>query len=187
MSRVAIYTASLFVFIGVTALTLSSIIIPRWTSYEDTSIPINYYYGLHKRCTSAGDCAHFPSYADCHGTDRYFCSMWRSTAWLMSFTLVIEGMNIVAFIVILAGGPVKRMNGWRMLGVLLLLNAIIQGAATSLVQYLYDYDDRFFVGWSLGISWVLATVSWVITVILAGIVVVGGWYLPPEGGYEFLK
>lgn len=50
--------------------------------------------------------------------------MWRSTAWLMSFTLVIEGMNIVAFIVILAGGPVKRMNGWRMLGVLLLLNGM---------------------------------------------------------------
>lgn len=64
---------------------------------------------------------------------------------------------------------------------------IIQCIAASLVNYLYDYDDRFFVGWKLDLSWVLATVSWGVTALLAVFISMAGWFLPPEGGYELLK
>lgn len=64
---------------------------------------------------------------------------------------------------------------------------VVQCAAASLVNYLYDYDDRFFVGWKLDLSWILATVSWSLMGLLAAFIPVAGWFLPPEGGYELLK
>jgi hypothetical protein len=57
----------------------------------------------------------------------------------------------------------------------------------ALVAYLYDYDDRFFVGWTLDLSWVMTVVSWSVMVVLAGFVSMAGWLMPPEDGYEFLK
>lgn len=42
----------------------------------------------------------------------------------MTFALVLEGMNLVAFIIILAGGRVKKEQGWRMLCFLLGINGI---------------------------------------------------------------
>lgn len=42
----------------------------------------------------------------------------------MSFALVLQGMNMVAFAVILAGGRAKRENGWKMLSLLLAINGI---------------------------------------------------------------
>jgi len=105
----------------------------------------------------------------------------------MAFALVLEGMNMVAFIVILAGGRAKRENGWKMISLLLLVNVAVQCVAVSLVTYLYDYDDRFFEGWKLDLSWIMATVSWCVTVLLAAFISISGWLLPPEGGYELLR
>ena len=50
--------------------------------------------------------------------------------------------------------------------------------------YLYDHDNRFFVGWALDKSWILCTVSWIV-LLLNGIGVTAAAYLlAPEDDYE---
>jgi hypothetical protein len=83
---------------------------------------ITYTYGLHRRCSSTtGECTRFPTYEDCHGTDRYFCSIWRSVGFLMSFSVVLEGAILLAFVTILMSGRKSRESGWKILSFLLLL------------------------------------------------------------------
>ena len=55
-----------------------------------------------------------------------------------------------------------------------------------LKAYLYDHDNRFFVGWELDKSWVLCTVSW--TVLLFDGLGVGcaALFLPKEDDYELI-
>ena len=94
---------------------------------------IHYTYGLHKRCSSLTHaCDYFPHQSDCHG-DRYFCSMWRSVGFLMSFAVVLEGMTLIAYFVILAGGKQKRENGWKVLCGLHILCAALQCAGMALI------------------------------------------------------
>lgn len=57
----------------------------------------------------------------------------------------------------------------------------------SLVAYLYDWDDRFFVGWKLDISWILTTVSWCMALTLSACLALSAMLLPPEEGYELIK
>jgi hypothetical protein len=52
--------------------------------------------------------------------------------------------------------------------------------------YLYDNEDRFFAGWRLGESWVYCTVSWCVSVVCAGSLIVGAHTLPSEAGYELI-
>ncbi|KAJ5141495.1 hypothetical protein N7526_002490 [Penicillium atrosanguineum] len=144
-------------------------------------------YGLHKRCSSLTDiCESFPQREDCHGDDRYFCSMWRSVGFLMSFAVVLQGMSIVTYMVILLGGKRLRENGWRLLSLLIVMSAFLQAASMSIVAYLYDNEDRFFVGWNLDESWVFCTVSWCLGIFCAGAIVVAAQILPSEGGYELI-
>jgi hypothetical protein len=52
--------------------------------------------------------------------------------------------------------------------------------------YLYDNDNRFFVGWELDKSWVLCTVSWTVLLIDAAGVVCAAMFLPKEDDYELI-
>lgn len=52
--------------------------------------------------------------------------------------------------------------------------------------YLYDNEERFFVGWKLDQSWVTCTVSWCVSLVCAGALIVGARTLPSEGGYELI-
>lgn len=189
MTRRIVYTVALLAFLAAIAMTLSSIIIPRWISWNNETPSgehIHYTYGLHRRCSSlTGTCDHFPRQEDCRN-DRYFCSMWRSVGFLMSFAIVIEGMTLIAYIVILVGGVQKRASGWKLLSGMLLLVAAVQLAVMSIVVYLYDNDDRFFPGWKLDDSWVLCTVSASVVLISVGGIVASALTLPSEGGYELI-
>lgn len=51
----------------------------------------------------------------------------------MSFTVVLEGMSIVTYLIILGGGKRLRENGWRVLSLLIILSAIVQAAGMSIV------------------------------------------------------
>ena len=121
----------------------------------------------------------------------------------MSFAVVIEGMILIAFVVILGGGKQKREAGWKILSGLLLLVGLIQctgmalmviiyelssedGDADKRQAYLYDNDDRFFPGWKLDTSWILCTLSWSVSVLLAGGISASALLLPSEGGYELI-
>ena len=55
---------------------------------------------------------------------------------------------------------------------------------TILEVYLYDNDNRFFVGWELDKSWVLCTVSWAVMLVDALGVVAAAMFSPKEDDYE---
>jgi hypothetical protein len=57
----------------------------------------------------------------------------------------------------------------------------------NLIQaYVFDTDDRFFVGWKLDKSWILCTVSWSIAVLSAAFISLSAFVFPSEGGYELI-
>jgi len=217
MTRVLVYSAALVVFLAATAMTFSSIFLPNWVSYTITTHPpplhtnavLRRTIGLHTSCTTSQKHLHFPDFEqgpddddnipntfictdfptaqDCKGDDRYFCSMWRSVAWLMSFAAILELATTLAFITILAGGKQKRERGWKLLCFLLMLVASVQCASMAIVAYLYDNDtERFFVGWRLDTSFVLCTVSWSIAVLSATCIALSTFIFPAEGGYELI-
>lgn len=100
---------------------------------------IHYTYGLHTRCSSlTHKCEKFPQSVDCHNDDRYFCSVWRSVGFLMSFAVVIEGMTFLSFVVMIAGGKQKRESGWKILAGLLFLIGGVQCAGMALIVKPYS-------------------------------------------------
>ncbi|KAJ5555367.1 hypothetical protein N7535_007802 [Penicillium sp. DV-2018c] len=209
LTKTIVYSATLVIFLASFGLTIASIIIPKWVSYHSEKVhpipishcrkeaptdiwtnyqPANHYsYGLHRRCSSLTDtCESFPQREDCHGEDRYFCSMWRSVGFLMSLAVVVQAISVVTYLVILSGGKRLRENGWWFLSLMVGLSAIVQAAGMSIVAYLFDNEDRFFVGWKLDQSWVFCLISWCFSLFCAGAVVVAGKILPSEGGYELI-
>lgn len=146
MTRRIVYGISLWVFLAATALTFTAIALPNWISYTSptTHDPIRVSYGLHKRCTnipsgpaqlqtSGTRCTSFPQYEDCHGEDRYFCSIWRTTGFLMNFAVVLELASLVGFAVVILGGRGKREAGWQILSGVIGLVAAAQMIAMALV------------------------------------------------------
>ena len=193
MTRTVVYSAALVAFASATAMTLASIALPNWVSYGVTSTKgrsVTRNVGLHRSCSSVLDppCRPFPlDRDDCAGDGSAFCSMWRTTGFLVSLAAVLELVTLVAFRVVMAGGKQKRVGGWRILGGLLSTVALVLVAAVSIVAYLYDNDDKFFVpGWHLDTSWILATVSAGLSVLCAAGLATSAFVLPQERGYEFL-
>ncbi len=187
-------------------MTFAAIFIPDWITWS-VDTPTGGHFtktiGLHRSCSSTSStCVHFPQYEDCHGTDRYFCSMWRSVGFMMSFAAVLELATLVAYVLIIAGGRQKRETGWKVLAFMLMLVGIVQCASMAIVvcdfyaerctwltllqAYLFDNDDRFFVGWKLDKSWILCTVSWSIAVASAAFISLSAFVFPSEGGYELI-
>jgi len=78
-------------------------------------------------------CTAYPRYSDCHNGDMYFCSMWRSVGFLMSFAVVLEGMTIAAFIVLILGGKQKREQGWGFMATMAALAGFVQAVGMSIV------------------------------------------------------
>ena len=59
--------------------------------------------------------------------------MWRSVGFLMSFAVVLEGMTLVAYIIILVGGRAQRESGWKVTSFLLFLTGCVQCAAMAII------------------------------------------------------
>ncbi|KKZ66808.1 hypothetical protein EMCG_07497 [[Emmonsia] crescens] len=196
VTKTIVYAATLFVFLTAFALTLASIALPRWVSSQrGTSAGVS--YGLHYRCfsttgtTTIGTrntttCVRFPQFDDCTGDDRQFCSMWRSVGFFMSFAVLLEGMTLITYIIILAGGKQVRESGWRILSLFLVLVALVQCASMGLVSYLHDNDDHFYLGFRLDDSFIMCTVSWCLALFAAVSVIFAARVLPSEGGYELI-
>jgi hypothetical protein len=136
MTRRIVYGISLWVYLGAFACSIAAVALPNWISYTSPTDndPIHVSYGLHKRCSSiTGQCTPFPQDQDCYGDDRSFCSMWRSTGFLMNFSIIFEVAVLVAYLVILVGGRGTREVGWKILSPLLLVVAAAQLVAMTLV------------------------------------------------------
>ncbi|KAG9241887.1 hypothetical protein BJ878DRAFT_427101 [Calycina marina] len=191
MTRKPVYAVAVVVFIAATAMTITSILLPSWISYRvfTPGGSLTKTIGLHRSCYTVDGttkCHSFPQDDDCHTSDRYFCSIWRSVGFMMSFTAVVELVTLVAYMVIIGGGRAKREGGWKILAFLLFLVGMLQCAAMSLVAYLYDNDDRFFIGWELGNAWILCTISWSIAILSSVFLSLSAYVFPSEGGYELI-
>lgn len=122
-------------------MTLASILFPHWVSMDvqahNSDKTFSQHLGLHHYCNTAlsdKPCRTFPEEdIDCDPNDRYFCSMWRTTGFLMSFTTVVELATLVGFVVTIGGGSVKREYGWKVLCGLLAVISVTQFAAMGLV------------------------------------------------------
>ena len=130
-------------------MTFAAIFMPNWISWEvgtGTDGHFKKTIGLHRSCSSVNNqCQKFPQYEDCHGSDRYFCSMWRSVGFMMSFAAVFELVILVTYIVVIAGGKQKRETGWKVLTFMLTLVGVVQCASMAIV-----------VGYPRGLSfWIL--------------------------------
>ena len=217
MTRRSVYGAALVAFLATCATTIASIVLPRWISWDmstPSGVPVHYTYGLHSRCNSVTDaCTYFPQDSDCHGEDRSFCSFWRTVGFLMSLAVVLEGMTLIAFVVMLSGGKQKRESGWRIVCAFLCIVGLVQCAAMAFMvsgrteaptrgitwmgpprmglmrawqAYLYDNDERFFAGWRLDTSWALCTAGWSVQVLIAAGIAASALFLQPEAGYELI-
>jgi hypothetical protein len=126
-------------------MTITSAVTPHWISYSETTKLGGTVYdriGLRQRCstsTASGSasgkgCAHFPDEGQCGSGDRYaFCSMWRTTGFLMSFAVVMNLVTLVSLLVIMAGGKARRESGWRAVCGMLAAVAALQFGAMAVV------------------------------------------------------
>jgi len=125
-------------------MTLAAILIPNWITYKSPP-DISYNYGLHRSCSSISlpsvdespsaspHCRPFPLKEDCHNGDKYFCSVWRTTGFLMNVAFVLELAVCVGFVVVLLGGKQKRATGWKLLATMLFLVGLVQCSSMGLV------------------------------------------------------
>ncbi|KAF1981323.1 hypothetical protein K402DRAFT_449252 [Aulographum hederae CBS 113979] len=196
MTRRIVYGIGLWITLGATAMTIASVVMPRWLRWEVPKSGIHYTYGLHERCSSLPGqegCTSFPAYEDCHGDDRSFCSLWRSVGFLMSFAVILELACVVGFAVVLLGGKQQRDYGWKVLCGLLAVCGVVEciGMGIVLTQSfpqagLFNNDTRFFAGWALDTSWILCTVSWTLLLATGTGILMSAIFLPEEGGYELI-
>ncbi|KAF2116187.1 hypothetical protein BDV96DRAFT_573522 [Lophiotrema nucula] len=188
MTRRMVYGFGLWLTLACTAMTIASIIEPRWLSYSPNG-ERKASMGLHRYCrSSTNKCDHFPEQklGDCDGDKWSFCSMWRTVGFFISFSVVIELLTVVSFIVIISGGVQRRSTGWKVITPILAFGGIVQCAGMAIVAFLYDHDERFIEGWHLDLSWTLVTISWTVLVLTSAGIVASALYLPTEGGYELI-
>ncbi|KAK9776548.1 hypothetical protein SCAR479_06871 [Seiridium cardinale] len=190
MTRMIVYGTALAVFLIATILTIVSILTTHWLDYEirntNTDTSFRHTLGLHHSCSSASDpaCRPFPDDDDCTD-DKFFCSLWRTSGFLLSFATIVELATVVSFVVVMAGGKFKREDGWKLIGALLLADAAIEFAGMGIVAYLFNNDSQFTVsGWNLGWSWALCTTSAGVSVLVATGLALSAYVLPPEDDYE---
>jgi hypothetical protein len=121
-------------------MTIFAIFHQNWLSL-DVSTPtpgehVSKTISLHTSCTTINNiktCHHFPQKSNCLANDRYFCSMWRSVGFMMSFAAVLECATVVAYVVIIAGGKQKRETGWKVLAVMLVFVGALQCSCMAIV------------------------------------------------------
>jgi hypothetical protein len=58
--------------------------------------------------------------------------------------------------------------------------------ANQLQAYLFDNDDRFFVGWRLDNGFTISAVSCGVALLVAGGIAISKFLLPEEGDYELI-
>ncbi|KAK3210327.1 hypothetical protein GRF29_44g2338284 [Pseudopithomyces chartarum] len=211
MTRRIVYNVGLWLTLASTAMTIASIYMPRWISFDAVSLPSHppppypridisnrhpqnhdgrkFSYGLHSRYSNIPnepEYVAFPSKEQCR-TDESFCNMWRTVGFFISFDVAVELCTLVSFIVIIAGGVQRRAAGWQIVTALLLFSAFIQCIGMAIVSHLFTSHPRFHLpGHYLDASWSLCTASFATLFLSALGMTASALYLPPEGDYELL-
>ncbi|KAI9716501.1 MAG: hypothetical protein M1828_007661 [Chrysothrix sp. TS-e1954] len=211
MARRVVYGVGLGFFLISMALTLASMILPTWITWDTPTSHTS--YGLHSHCTSLApidiattsmntapprilyskaDCRPFPSYSDCRSstTSKHFCTWWRSAAFLSSLSFILALATTTSFIVVILGGKQKRMHGWKLVTGLVLLTEAAQIATAVIVATMLETEERFksggVDGWHIGKGWWAAFASAVIQMCVALGIIIARGIMEEEGGYELI-
>lgn len=188
MTHSTIYYSSLAILVGATFLTFIAINLPSWAKLSMQTSDGRQSYstiGLHVSCASPGHCQPFPPEDECHDSHRYFCFTWRSICFLMWISLIADMVTLVGISFVNRGGKRRRQRGWNLIPALLSAGSILQCICTLAVARILNYDKRF-EGWTLGLSWILCTVAWVISIALALIIFGFKSIFEPDGDYELI-
>jgi len=135
-------------------------------------------------------CQSFPSEKIC-SVSPDLCHSWKTAAFLIILSSVLEGMTLIAYLVVFNGGYVRRQNGWKVLSFLLLLIGELstyltdvgcaQLPATLLILHELGHSDLFVLpDWRVDDGWILATVSYSLVYLSAIIMAVLGKFSPDE-------
>ncbi|KAF2649825.1 hypothetical protein K491DRAFT_707905 [Lophiostoma macrostomum CBS 122681] len=186
MTRRLVYGFGLLLTVACAAMTIASVVTPRWVSYSPND-KREISMGLHYECSSIrGSCEPFPQPEQCHGDKKTFCHMWRTVGFLTTFAVAIQLATLVSFIVIIAGGVQRRTQGWKVICSVLTVGGLVQCAGMAIVAFLFDNDERFFEGWYLDVGFSLCTASWSLLILSAIGITLSALYLPEEGDYELI-
>lgn len=192
MTRLYVYSAALVAFVGSTAMILAATAVPRWITYSVHAGDQTFqkHIGLHQSCSNLDDppCRPFPYKELCQEGERYFCSMWRTVAFLAALAALMCLAGIVTFGVVMKGGKYKRETSWPFIAFMMAIVSALEFSVISIVAYLFENDDQFTIpGWSLDVSWIISTVSASVCLVAAIGLVTSAYLLPPEEGYDFLE
>lgn len=80
----------------------------------------------------------------------YIMSPYITHSYAQQLSLIFGAASILACLVVLLGGRVKRVSGWRIVAGLMGVQALFLIVSTSLVAHEFNTDDRFFYGSRLG-------------------------------------
>ncbi|KAI8582250.1 hypothetical protein K450DRAFT_228071 [Umbelopsis ramanniana AG] len=186
-NSLVVYVVVFFLFLGSYALNLTALFLPKWLIFVT---PRPFYtettYGLFRLCRSySGDCRPFPiEDQDC--TEEGFCELWKTASTGMILAAVIGGLALLGLLATMCSNRRKRANGWKLLSALFILHAVPQAAAMGVVAYLFNSSSSFYVGTRYDLSFIFATISWCLSVVIAGILVLAAVLGPPDYAYESL-
>ncbi|RKF56863.1 hypothetical protein OnM2_078018 [Erysiphe neolycopersici] len=190
MSRYIVGVLGMVIFLAVMIMTFVAITMPSWMIHMSVSetpgqTGLRQTIGLYKLCSSPGLCRPFPQYEDCKVMNKNFCNTWRSIGFFMWIASITYMASLVGFIFVVFGGAQKWERGWKFLSISLLLGAAFECASISAMANLLK-NENYFLGWHLGTSWIISTLSWIISVLLAAFIVVSEYIFEPEGDYELI-
>ncbi|KAI6248395.1 hypothetical protein HI914_03670 [Erysiphe necator] len=190
MFRAVVGVLCMVIFLAVIVMTFIAMITPSWMINTSKSgilseVGMKQSIGLYSSCSSTGLCHSFPQYEDCKELNQQFCNKWRSIGFLMWIASIAYMTSLVGFIFVVLGGVQKWKRGWKFLSLSLLLGAAFECASISVMVNILKSED-FFAEWSLGTSWIISTLSWIISVLLAAFIVISEFIFESEGDYELI-
>ncbi|ORY73863.1 hypothetical protein BCR35DRAFT_306977 [Leucosporidium creatinivorum] len=114
-----------------------------------------------------------------------FCDSWVTAGYAQQLAIVFAAAAILAALVVLLGGRLKRESGWRIIAGLLSVHAACLIVSTSLIVHEFRTDDRFYFGSTLDRGYIESTVAWALDVVIVGaLVLVGVVGFTREDDYE---
>jgi len=162
-----------------------------------------FHYGLTQRCsqvhisTPTGieyndyQCRPFPDREDDQCDDnRYFCTMWKSAAYVNIFGIVFASAALASLMVGVLTQSLRRRT-WKLVAGLVLLHGICQVFTFGVLTDLWRTTNSSPLNYAkLGDSYTMNTVSWILAIVAAFTVTATGiaaeqGHAWAAGGYSY--
>ncbi|KAL1923313.1 uncharacterized protein VTP21DRAFT_8293 [Calcarisporiella thermophila] len=189
MPRVIEYLSTTFVFTISLAFTFYGLLTPDWLIFTPPKpFRMETHYGLFEKCSQlTGECRRFPlqSAGDCE--EENFCEKWQLAGYSLVTAAIIASFTWISLIGIMCGGRRSMEKGWRSAVGLFLLNALFGALSMSLIANLYNSSNTFYFGTRYGMSFILATIGWCLSLFCSVGLALSVLFGPPGYDYEPIR